>query len=197
MSPRDEDDKDDLDEFGIGGATRNDALVPSSRAKGAHDLVRFPVGSDEDILGDLSSLKNSPAFQAALARRISARAPVVQKIAKRPTLSVSFGPAKVHAGLSRTFSHKPGRPFVGQKLICTADTDDLLIVSVFVGGKNQFPPGARGGISASNFHRSSLNNGVQLDRCEAEEYIHINVRNTGSISRTFGMCVFGVEALPR
>jgi len=196
MSPRDEDDKDDLDEFGIAGATRTNAPAPSSRAKGAHDLVRFPVGSDEDILGDLSSMKGSAAFQAALARRLAARAPVVQKIAKRPTLTVAFGPAKVHAGLSMTFSQKPGRPFVGQKLICTTDTDDLLIVSVFVGGKNQFPLGVRD-IPADSFHRNSLSNGVRLDRCEAEEYIHINVRNTGSISRTFGMCVFGTETLSR
>jgi hypothetical protein len=196
MSPRDEDDKNDLDEFGIGGATRTNAPAPSSRAKGAHDLVRFPVGSDEDILGDLSSMKGSAAFQAALARRLAASAPVVQKIVKRPTLTLAFGPATVPAGSSVTFSQKPDRPFVGQKQICTHDTDDLLIDSMFVGNKNQFPLGVRD-IPADSFHRNSLSNGVRLDRCEAGENIYISVRNTGSIPRTFGMYVFGVETLPR
>jgi hypothetical protein len=198
MSPRDEDDKDDLDEFGISGATRTNASQPGKPAKLGNKIVggeSLDWFDPTDILGDLSSLKNSPAFQAALARRISARAPVVQKIQQIPrrNYSLAFGVATIAPHSRLTMHAKAPVRFRGEKIFCTGETDDLLINMLYVGQKLQFPQNVQN-IPAVHFAHNALSSGTKLDICEAGMEISVAVENTGSTPRRFGLNIFGTEA---
>jgi len=200
--------KDDLDEFGIGGAARVEApsFLPLPLRSGAAtdadewgDILGANVSgipgsysSGDDVLGALT--KQSPAFKNYLAARLAKNRPVLQNLPRRSTYSLTFGPAVVSPGASLTIQSKAACRFRGQKLICLRDTDDLVINQVYVGQKNQLPPSV-GDIDASAFAGNAITNGVNLDICEAGMFISVTVTNRGFIPRNFAMAIIGEKTL--
>ena len=184
MSPRDEDDKakDDLDEFGIGGAER----VEKARAE-------F-VFSEPEFVGKIPPRTTLPVMPATPPRApFSGRRPVVSRVqpSRKKPWTVSFGPATVPPGQTVTVQKQPQLLFRCEHLVNVGDEDDLYIQGLFVGRKSQLPSFQKP-IAVSNYRESVMDSGQLFDTCDPALFITFQISNRGAVPRTFAMDMRGV-----
>jgi len=190
VSPRDEDDKakDDLDEFGIGGAAR----VEKARGE-------FVFGEPEFVgkIPPRATLPVVPATPPATRKPprapFSGRAPVISRIqpTRKKPLTVRFGPAAVPPGQTVTVAVQPQVLFRGEQLVNVGDEDDLYIQGLFVGRKSQLPS-FQNPIPVSVYRESMMDSGQLFDTCDPALFITFQISNIGVVPRTFAMNMRGV-----
>lgn len=175
------------------------------------------VGADHtEILGAeeiLGALSKNPALQAAIARRIGQRVPVVKTVAptKKRRYTVGFGPTLLHfgtGGLGQQVAmiSRPQELFRGEKLLmrCTglpsssisaADAlDNVFITGMFVGAKSQLPT-LENPISCGSFDKGVLDNEQMFDTADPAINIQINVANGNSFDVTISATLIGHTVL--
>jgi hypothetical protein len=187
MSPRDEDDKakDDLDEFGIGGAAR----VEKARGE-------FVFGEPK-FVGKIPPRATQPVVPVVPVkpprRPFSGRAAVVSRVqpARKKPWTVPFGPAVVPPGQTVTVQKQPQVLFRCEHLINVGDEDDLYIQGLFVGRKSQLPS-FQNPIPVSVYRDSMMDSGQLFDTCDPALLITFQISNRGTVPRTFAMDMRGV-----
>ena len=173
--------EDDLEEFGLAGEARvAEQVAPPTSDGEAND----PLNAVSALLG------KSPAFARYVAARAAASNAFKVPLTKTQNYQISFGPITIPPYSSMILTQMPQCLFRGDKIVCTGDTAAVVINSLFVGQRSQFPQNTRA-IPFSVFGSNALGSGIKLDTCEVGLSISISVENISAKPVKWGASIFG------
>ncbi len=189
----------DLDEFGLLEPSERVA-APANKTPSKPDLTpplmppdASPIADIDKILADASATALPlSAFQQAIARRLTQRAPVISqvKLTKKRRWPIAFGPTPVPPLTTITAVASPQAHFRGEKLINTGDTTGLFMSGLYVGQKPQLPTFSNG-IKMNVFSPNNLDSEMLIDTAKPDEQIMMQVQNIGSTTATWSMTLIG------
>lgn len=185
------DDGDDLSDYGLAGVDPRKVQQQEVPVIKDDDGERVAADVHDDILGLIGAsgaLGESPAFQAALAARLSKRSPIAKTKSRRWPLG--FGPQTVAPGQTISIQVQPRVLFRGNKIINTGDSTDLVLVGLFVGQRPQLSH-FKHPIPVANFAATSLDSGTVMGTCDPALAITVQVKSIGLVERVFSMTIIG------
>lgn len=154
----------------------------------------------DEILGALqaatAALQQTPGFQSAMARRLAARSPIVQRVqpTKKRRWIMGFGPTAIPPASTVTIQAQPQILFRGEKILNTGDTTGLFVQGLFIGQKSQLPT-FQSPISVLAFATGVLDNELMLDTCDPALFVTWQIQNIDSVTHTWHSAIVGHTVL--